>query len=81
MGTHQIPEPLDGPRTSSYRDRRPRDGILHGPSKGLEVWADWLIYVHRRWHEGDSKAGRHLAFGVGGWLLALVTIIEKAVGG
>lgn len=82
MGTHQIRGPLDGHRSSSsYGDRGPRDGILHGPSKGLEAWADWLINVHKRWHEGDSKAGRRLAFGVGGWLLALAAIIEKALGG
>jgi hypothetical protein len=62
----------------------PRKGILRGPSVGLQTWADWLIEFRRRWRDGDppQRAHRgHMVLGFGGWLLALVAIIEKALGG
>jgi hypothetical protein len=58
-----------------------REGILRGPSAGLRVWADWLIDVRKRWHEGDPPRARWRLFGSGAALLALATIIEKVVGG
>jgi hypothetical protein len=34
----------------TWKPRKPR---LRGPSPGLRAWADWIIYVRRRWHEAD----------------------------
>ena len=60
---------------------RPSGG-LRGPSPSLRAWADWIIDVHKRWHEGDPpRSGWHLLFGSGAWLLALAAIIEKVLGG
>jgi hypothetical protein len=59
----------------------PHQGVLRGPSEGLEAWADWLIDIHKRWHEGDPNAGWRLMLRSGGWLLALAAIIDKVLGG
>lgn len=38
-------------------DRRwaPHPGLLRGPSEGLRAWADWLLDVRQRWHEGAPQ--------------------------
>lgn len=64
------------------RVRHPNSS-LYGPSRNLRAWADWIIETRERWHKGDPppKPGWRLLAGAGGWLLAFVAIIEKAVGG
>jgi hypothetical protein len=66
------------------RERGPHEGVLRGPSAGLRAWADWIIDVRKRWHEGDPPrgvAGTRLLLGAGAALLAAAALIEKAVGG
>jgi hypothetical protein len=64
-------------------DPGPHDGRLRGPSAGLQNWGAWIVALHKGWHEGDPSPSRFRwrMVGVGGWLLALVAILEKAVGG
>jgi hypothetical protein len=54
--------------------------IALGPSPALRAWADWIIDVHKRWHEGD-RSGWRLLLGPGGWLLAFAAVAEKVLGG
>jgi hypothetical protein len=63
----------------------PHEGVLHGPSPGLRAWADWLIDVRKRWHEGDPPrraANWRLVLSSGPALLvAAMFIIERMLGG
>jgi hypothetical protein len=62
-----------------YHPDKPR----RGPSPGLEAWLKLIIKFRNEWHKGDPppKPGWRLLAGASWWLLALVAIIEKAVGG
>jgi len=61
----------------------PYQGILHGPSAGLRAWADWIIDVRRRWHEGDPprRPRWRLVLGSSSALLAVAAIIERMISG
>jgi hypothetical protein len=64
-------------------DKTDQKSVFDGPPLGLRAWVDWLIEIHRRWHEGDPppKPGWRVLFGTVGWLLVLAGIVEKIVGG
>jgi hypothetical protein len=49
----------------------------------LEAWANWIIDVRKRWHEGDPPRRAHwrLVLGCGTALLTVAAINEKAMGG